>query len=246
MRKRIVVIIPARLASTRISRKMLRPIAGRPLIEHVWRGVRRCQSVADVFVATDSKEIADTVRSFGGQALMTSKKCPSGTDRVSEAIEKIGAWGAVNVQGDEPFISPASVDRLAEALRESDGKSVFTLVRPTRDVRAIHSPDVVKVAVTSDGRAQYFSRAAVPFATNKGTPYFEHVGIYAYPRTLLRKFVSWGPSQLERRERLEQLRFLEHNVTIRVLKTRTKSMGIDTMADLKIASARMKRGSREW
>lgn len=200
--------------------------------------------MADVFVATDSKEIADTVHRFGGQVLMTSKKCPSGTDRVAEALEEIGAWGAVNVQGDEPFIGSISVDRLAEALCESDGKSVFTLVRPTRDPRAIASPDVVKVAVTSDGRAQYFSRAAVPFATTPGNPYFEHVGVYAYPRALLRKFVSWGPSQLERRERLEQLRFLEHGVTIRILKTKHKSIGIDTMADLKMASARMKRGSR--
>jgi 3-deoxy-manno-octulosonate cytidylyltransferase (CMP-KDO synthetase) len=244
VRRSVVAVIPARLASTRLSRKMLRPLAGKPLIEHVWRRVMKCSAVADVVVATDSKEIAAVVTDFGGRALMTSRKCASGTDRVSEALEMMGAWGAVNVQGDEPFISPASVDRLATALSESDGKSVYTLVRATRDSRAAQAPDVVKAVVTADGRAQYFSRAAVPFARAKGSAYFEHVGVYAYTRTVLRNFVTWGPSQLERRERLEQLRFLEHDVTIRVLKTKHKSIGIDTMADLRMASARMKRGSR--
>jgi 3-deoxy-manno-octulosonate cytidylyltransferase (CMP-KDO synthetase) len=244
LRRKVVAVIPARLASSRLPRKVLRPLAGKPVIEHVWRRIQRCKYLSDVYVATDSREIADVVTGFGGQVIMTSPKCASGTDRVCEALETITAWGAVNIQGDEPFVSAASVDRLAVALQESDGKSVFTLVRPTQDTRSIKSPNVVKVVVTNDGRAQYFSRSAVPFATAQKSPYFEHVGVYAYPRSLLRKFVTWGPSHLERRERLEQLRFLENRVTIRVLKTTHKSMGIDTPSDLRTASTLMKRGSR--
>jgi 3-deoxy-manno-octulosonate cytidylyltransferase (CMP-KDO synthetase) len=244
MNRDVAVIIPARLDSHRLPRKALANLAGKPLIEHVWRRVRRCRYVVGVYVATDSDEIATAVQGFGGEAVMTSARCPSGTDRVKEALEKIGAWGAVNVQGDEPFISASVVDRVARALADSDGQSVFTLVRPTTDRRRCQSEHVVKAVVTKDNRAQYFSRAPVPFAHESDAVYYEHVGVYGYSRRVLQKFVEWGPSPLERRERLEQLRFLENGVSIQVLKTRHQSFGIDTAADLRQAAARLRRGNR--
>jgi len=239
----VVVIIPARLESHRLPRKALANLAGRPVIEHVWRRLRRCRQTTGLYVATDSSEIADCVTSFGGNAIMTSSDCPSGTDRVYEALRKIGAWAAVNVQGDEPFISAAAVDKLAQALAASDGRCVYTLMRAERDARRFHKRDVVKVVTGKDDRALYFSRAPVPFANDSNDMYYEHVGVYGYSRSLLRKFVTWGPSALERRERLEQLRFLERGVTVRVLRTRHKGFGIDTAADLRRAAARLRRGS---
>lgn len=243
--RRIVAVIPARLESQRLPRKMLLPLGGRPLVEHVWRRLRRCRRLDGLYIATDSVEIARCAEGFGAACLMTSRSCPSGSDRVMEALGQLKAWGAINVQGDEPFVSPAAVDKLALALSASDGHTVFTLARPGAGKGAAKSPDVVKVVKGADGRALYFSRSPVPFANGSGAVYHEHIGVYAYPRTLLEQFVSWGSSALERRERLEQLRFLEHGIRIQVITTSHKSHSIDTAADLRRAAARLRRG-RSW
>jgi 3-deoxy-manno-octulosonate cytidylyltransferase (CMP-KDO synthetase) len=245
MTRRIVAVIPARLGSHRLPRKMLLPLDGRPLLEHVWRRLRRCRRLDGAYIATDSLEIARCAEAFGAPCLLTSKTCPSGTDRVMEALGQLRAWGAVNVQGDEPFVSPAAVDRLAESLRASDGRTVYTLARPYVDHRLARTPDSVKVVRAADGRAIYFSRSAVPFAPARDAVYHEHVGVYAYPRSLLKQFVTWGPSPLERRERLEQLRFLEHGIRIQVITTTHQSLSIDTAADLRKAAARLRR-NRTW
>jgi 3-deoxy-manno-octulosonate cytidylyltransferase (CMP-KDO synthetase) len=236
-----VAIIPARLESTRLPRKVLQPLGGRPLLEHVWRRLCRCRRLDGLYIATDSAEIARTAEGFGAPCVMTSKRCPSGTDRVMEALEAIGAWGAVNVQGDLPFVSAGDVDRLASALAQSDGHTVFTLARRDTDKSLPQSPHRVKVVPASDGRALYFSRCAVPFATGHRPIYYEHIGVYAYPLPLLRQFVSWGPGPLERRERLEQLRFLEQGVRIQVITTTRPSLSVDTAADLRRAAARLRR-----
>jgi 3-deoxy-manno-octulosonate cytidylyltransferase (CMP-KDO synthetase) len=242
----VAVIIPARLESTRLPRKALRLLAGRPLIEHVWRRVKRCRAVCGVFVATDSPQIAKVVEQFGGVPVLTSPACPSGTDRVYEALCKVGAWGAVNVQGDEPFISPAAVDAVAMRLLELGGRSVVTLARAEKDARRFASPDVVKVVLDLDDSALYFSRAPIPFANRKGAAYYEHVGVYGYTRTQLKRYCAWRPSTLEKTERLEQLRFLEHGSNIHVMLTRHKGFGIDTPADLRRAELQIKRGDRSW
>jgi 3-deoxy-manno-octulosonate cytidylyltransferase (CMP-KDO synthetase) len=242
----VAVVIPARLESTRLPRKALRLLAGRPLLEHVWRRVKKCRAVCGVFVATDSEKIAAAVEGFGGVAVLTSAKCPSGTDRVYEALCKIGAWGAVNVQGDEPFISPTAVDAVAMRLLELEGRAVVTLARSEKDARRFRSPDVVKVVMAEDASALYFSRAPIPFAKEKEAAYYEHVGVYGYSRTLLKKFCAWRPSTLEKAERLEQLRFLEHKASIHVMLTRHKGFGIDTPADLRRAEQIIKRGDRSW
>jgi 3-deoxy-manno-octulosonate cytidylyltransferase (CMP-KDO synthetase) len=242
----VVVIIPARLGSTRLPRKALAPLGGKPLIEHVWKRVRRCRFVHGVFVATDSEEIATVVRGFGGAPVMTSTKCPSGTDRVAEALRQVGAWAAINVQGDEPFISPQAVDRVAKELHETGGRAVVTLARPGDDTARLRSPHVVKVVLSGEGNALYFSRASVPFSKDSRGEFLEHIGVYGYTATLLKKFVGWGPSKLEQAERLEQLRFLEHGVPIRVLTTEYKSFGIDTPEDLRRAEKQLRRGKRAW
>lgn len=242
--RRIVAVIPARLGSTRLRRKMLAPLAGRPLVEHVWRRLRRCRKLNGLYIATDSIEIARTAEAFGAECLMTSKRCPSGSDRVMEALEQLGAWGAVNVQGDLPFVSLGDVDKLAAALAQSDGRTVFTLARRDSGKTLPQTPHMVKVVKAADDRALYFSRSAVPFAKERGAVYYEHVGVYAYPRTLLKQFVSWGPSPLERREQLEQLRFLEHGIRIQVITTTCNNLSIDTAADLKRAAARLRRRGR--
>lgn len=241
MPRRIVAVIPARLGSTRLPRKMLAPLAGRPLVEHVWRRLRKCRQLDGLYIATDSPEIARTAEAFGAECVMTSKRCPSGTDRVMEALATIGAWGAVNVQGDQPFVNAADVDRLAVALAKSDGSSVYTLARRDQGKALPQTPHMVKVVKAEDDRALYFSRSAVPFATGPKPVYYEHIGVYAYPRKLLKQFVSWGPSPLERRERLEQLRFLERGVNIRVITTTRRSLSVDTAADLRRAAAQFRR-----
>jgi len=223
---------------------MLVPLGGRPLVEHVWRRLRRCRKLGGVYIATDSIEIAQTAEAFGAACVMTSKNCPSGSDRVMEALETLGAWGAINVQGDLPFMSAALVDKLAEALAQSDGRTVFTLARRERGRALPQSPHMVKVVKGSDDRALYFSRSAVPFANDSKAFYYEHIGVYAYPRALLKQFVAWGPSPLERREKLEQLRFLEHGIRIQVITTTCKSLSIDTAADLKRAATRLRRRDR--
>jgi len=238
----VVAIIPARLGSTRLPRKPLARLAGKPLIEHVWRRATRCEYLHGVFVATDSEEIAETVRGFGGVPVMTSAQCPSGSDRVAEALDAVGAWGAVNIQGDEPFISSKAIDRVARGLLETDGREVITLAAAGTDRRRLNSPDVCKVVVGEDDRALYFSRAPVPYANGKGATFYEHIGVYGYSRRLLSKFVSWPPSPLERSERLEQLRYLEHGVNIRVIRIRHNGFGIDTPADLRRAALKLRRG----
>lgn len=241
MPRRIVAVIPARLGSTRLPRKMLLPLAGRPLVEHAWRRLRRCRKLQGLYIATDSAEIAQTAEAFGAECVMTSRSCPSGTDRVMEALNRVGGWGAINVQGDLPFVSAADVDKLAVALAHSDGRTVFTLARRDTGKVLPQTPHMVKVVLADDGRALYFSRSAVPFATEKRSAYYEHIGVYAYPKMLLRQFVSWGPSPLERRERLEQLRFLERGVRIQVITTTRPSQSVDTAADLRRAAARLRR-----
>jgi 3-deoxy-manno-octulosonate cytidylyltransferase (CMP-KDO synthetase) len=162
------------------------------------------------------------------------------------ALREVGAWAAVNVQGDEPFISPRAVDRVAQELHDSGGRAVVTLARRVKDANRLKSPHVVKVVLSADGEALYFSRAPVPYSKDGRREYLEHIGIYGYTPVLLRKFVAWGPSALEQTERLEQLRFLEHGVPITVLKTEYKSFGIDTPDDLRRAEQQLRRGKRTW
>ena len=226
-----IAVIPARLASTRLPRKMLREIAGRPLIGVVYGAVRSSPLLADVIVATDSEEIMAACRQQGWKAQMTSTAHRSGTERVHEVSLREAADVYINVQGDEPLIRQEHIATLLQVM-ENPGSEVGTLMTPAAAID-IPSPNAVKVVADLTGRALYFSRATIPFDRDRSQPrYFKHLGIYAYRPDALARFVSLPESSLERSERLEQLRFLESGISIFVGETPYDSVGVDTEEDL--------------
>jgi 3-deoxy-manno-octulosonate cytidylyltransferase (CMP-KDO synthetase) len=226
-----IAIIPARLASTRLPRKMLREIAGKPLIGLVYEAVRSSPLLADVIVATDSDEILSVCRNHGWKAHMTSPSHRSGTERVHEGSTRESADVYINVQGDEPMIRPEHFAVLLEMMKDPFVQ-VGTLMTPAADLD-IANPNAVKVITDLAGRALYFSRATIPYDRDGIRPrYFKHLGIYAYRRAALDRFVSLPESRLEKSERLEQLRFLENGISIHVGETPFDSVGVDTEDDL--------------
>jgi len=228
---RAIAVIPARLASTRLRRKMLREIAGKPLVGLVYEAVRSSPFLSDVIVATDSDEILSACRAHGWKAQMTSPVHRSGTERVHEVSERDAADVYVNVQGDEPMIRPEHISMLLKVM-ENPAAQVGTLMTPAAEVD-ISNPSAVKVVTDCNGRALYFSRATIPFDRDGTRPrYFKHLGIYAYRKTPLDQFVRWPESSLEKSERLEQLRFLENSISIYVGETPYDSVGVDTEEDL--------------
>lgn len=228
-----LAIIPARLASTRLPRKVLREIDGRPMLEHVYAAARACPALDDVIVATDSTEVADLCRHHGWRFQITSPSHRSGTERVHEVSELLPADVYVNVQGDEPLARYEQVDTLL-ALMENVDVQVGTLKTPcTADDR--DNSNAVKVVSSLEGRALYFSRATIPFDRDAtgDVRYYKHLGFYAYRKPALDAFVKWPESGLERSERLEQLRFLDHGVNIYVAETPFDTVGVDTEEDLR-------------
>jgi 3-deoxy-manno-octulosonate cytidylyltransferase (CMP-KDO synthetase) len=228
----VVAVIPARLASTRLPRKMLREIAGEPLLARVYQGVRRCASLDQVVVATDSDEILQFCRQRGFAARMTSQTHRSGTERVHEISTVIPADVYLNVQGDEPLTRPEHIESLLQVMR-GQGVEVGTLKTPAAEID-VNNPSAVKVVADAAGRALYFSRATIPFDRDAAQPqYYKHLGFYGYRKTALDQFVRWPESSLERTERLEQLRFLENGVPIYVGDTPFDTVGVDTEEDLR-------------
>jgi 3-deoxy-manno-octulosonate cytidylyltransferase (CMP-KDO synthetase) len=228
---RAIAVIPARLASTRMPRKMLREIGGRPLIGHVYEAVRSSPQLDDVIVATDSDEIIAVCRSNGWKVQLTSPAHRSGTERVHEISRSVESDIYVNVQGDEPLTRSEHIAALIEVMRDPTVQ-VGTLMTPAAPVD-IDNPSAVKVVTDSAGRALYFSRATIPYDRDGAKPqYFKHLGFYAYRKPALDRFVTLPESSLERSERLEQLRFLENGIPIHVAKTPYDTVGVDTEEDL--------------
>ena len=226
-----IAVIPARLASTRLARKMLREIAGNPLIGLVYEAVRSSPLLADVFIATDSDEILQVCREYGWKAEMTSSSHRSGTERVHEISCRTDADIYINVQGDEPLTRPEHIATLLQVM-ENPAAQVGTLITPAAEAD-IQNPNAVKVVVDLTGRALYFSRATIPYDRDVTRPaYFKHLGLYAYHKNALDRFVALPESALEKTERLEQLRFLENGITIYVGETPYDSVGVDTEEDL--------------
>jgi 3-deoxy-manno-octulosonate cytidylyltransferase (CMP-KDO synthetase) len=237
------VIVPARYASSRLPAKPLALIGEKPLIRYVVEQAMK-SSAKRVVVATDDERIVDVVRGFGGEFVMTSSSHESGTDRIEEAVRQLGLSDneiVVNVQGDEPLIPPAVIDQVANDLVESGGM-MSTLCEPVTCLADIMNPNIVKVVRNVLGNALYFSRAPIPFARDEFPSagkdacfegWYRHLGIYAYTTALLRQFVSWSPSPLERIEKLEQLRVLWNGQSIRVCTAcQALPAGVDTPADL--------------
>lgn len=226
-----IAVIPARLASTRLPRKMLREIAGKPLIGVVYEAVRSSPLLGRVIVATDSREIMEVCGQHGWEAQMTSPEHRSGTERVHEVAARETADVYINVQGDEPLTRPEQIASLLQVM-ENPAAQVGTLMTPAAEID-IPNPNAVKVVTDLSGRALYFSRATIPFDRD-GTrpPCFKHLGLYAYRKAALERFVNLPESLLEKSERLEQLRFLENGIPIFVGETPHDSVGVDTEEDL--------------
>ncbi len=228
----VVGAIPARYSSTRLPGKVLMPIAGKPMIEHVWRRASQAAGLDRVVVLTDDRRIAEAAAGFGADCEMTPDGCASGTDRVAWAARSWRAAAVVNIQGDEPLIEPAAITALAQHLRDRPGDPVATLAAPAVE-GDLENPDVVKVVVDSRGYALYFSRAPIPYPRGEGGAAPQrHVGIYGYQRDALLRLAALPPTPLERSESLEQLRALENGISIRVLPVERAWWGVDTIEDL--------------
>lgn len=227
---RALGVIPARIGATRFPGKPLALLRGRPLVQHVWDRATACPDLARVVVATDDEKIAASVRGFGGEAILTRADHASGTDRVAEVAcrPEFRDFGAiVNLQGDEPLLDPAAMGEALVPVAAGEA-GLSTLAHRETDPGLFASPDVVKVVTRVDGNALYFSRAPI------GPPggFLRHIGLYVFERATLERFTSLSPTPLERAERLEQLRALEHGIRIRVVITSRGSRGVDTPADL--------------
>jgi len=276
----VIAAIPARYGSTRLPGKPLLQLAGRPMIEHVYRRVAGARGLARIVVLTDDERIAQAVTAFGGEVELTPEECASGTDRIAHAARRWpGAAAVVNVQGDEPLIDPEAVSAIAAHLAAHPEDPMVTLAAPfaapgngsaptggdggaggdgaaSSLAAELANPNVVKVVVALDGRALYFSRSAIPYerqaaaggggaagATQAGAAPLRHLGIYGYQRAALLALADLPPSPLERSEALEQLRALEHGMSIRVLLTAPGLPGVDTREDLERAERLLALGS---
>lgn len=231
-RIRTLGVIPARLASTRLPRKVLREIAGKPMLAWVYEAARACAELDEVIVATDSPEVEDLCHLHGWPVEMTSPDLPSGSDRVHAVAQLHSADLYVNIQGDEPLLKPEHLTALLRPFVQAHVDVTTLKVRCTPE--NIANPNAVKVVTAFDGRALYFSRATIPYDRDgAGTPVYKHIGLYAYRAAALERFHRLPPSALEATERLEQLRFLENGFAVYVAETAYDTVGVDTEEDLR-------------
>ena len=239
---KVYVVIPARYASSRFPGKVLAPLCGKPMIQHVYE--RAAESCADdVFIATDEPKVFDAVTAFGGKCVMTSSEHQSGTDRIFEAVNSMPEKPSIviNVQGDEPLIPTSVIDELIKVMQDNPDLPMAT-VGVELDRAYVNDPNKVKVIFDKNNRAIYFSRAPIPYVREGGieTPAYLHWGIYAYRFDALQRFVSLPTGRLENCEKLEQLRVLEDGMPIHVVVSNLQSVGVDTPEDLKEAEQKMK------
>lgn len=228
-----IAVIPARLGSTRLSRKVLRDIAGKPMVQRVYEAAKKCLLLQDVIIATDADEVMRLAETNGWKAQMTSSAHRSGTDRVNEVAQHVPADIYVNIQGDLPLLRPEQVEALLKPMQRTE-VMVSTVKTPCKP-EEIENPNAVKVVTDKNGRALYFSRSTIPYDRD-GTgsiQYFKHLGLYAYRKAALQRFCSLPESKLEASERLEQLRLLENGIDIYVEETPFGSVEVDTEEDLR-------------
>jgi 3-deoxy-manno-octulosonate cytidylyltransferase (CMP-KDO synthetase) len=225
------IIIPARLQSSRLPRKVLLDICGKSLIQRVYEKVQESQKAQRIIVATDSNEVAKVVEDFGGEVFMTSDKHKSGTDRVAEVTQNLDVDFVVNVQGDEPLISPDLIDKIVDMF-ENDKNVLFGTAKHKISEEEANDSHIVKVVTDVEENGIYFSRSRIPFHRDGGDEYFQHIGIYGYKKEFLEIFTKLPHGKLEEMEKLEQLRAIENGFKIRVVETEYKSIGVDTESDL--------------
>lgn len=231
---KILCVIPARYASTRLPGKPLKDVAGKPMICRVYDRASQAKTLSGVVVATDDERILRAVEDHGGRAMMTAKDHPTGTDRLAEVAEAYPNVDLIiNVQGDEPLIEPSLIDELGRAFDGDAELQMATVMTPMEDETEQKNPNNVKVVTDKNGCALYFSRSLLPYPRNDaGTPVYKHIGIYAYRRDFLLAYAKMAPTPLERTESLEQLRALENGYKIKCIRTNARFVGVDTPEDL--------------
>lgn len=241
---RTVIVIPARYAATRLPGKPLIPLLGKPMIQWVYERARQIPGISEVLVATDDQRIAQVISAVGGSAIMTPADIPNGSERVGFVVREMEADIVVNLQGDEPLISPHAIATAIRALLENPDLPVATLGYPLRDEQTWRSPSVVKVVVNRFGNALYFSRAPIPFPRDRKFELlpllYRHIGVYVYRKSFLMTFLSWPEGILEQCEKLEQLRILERGYPIKVVESESLSPGVDTPEDIPVVEKALK------
>jgi 3-deoxy-manno-octulosonate cytidylyltransferase (CMP-KDO synthetase) len=248
----VALIIPARWGSTRFPGKLLHSMAGRPLLQHVWERCQKTRCIERIIIATDDQRIQEVAIAFGAEVIMTSVKHQSGTDRIAEAVKLLEKSGVtdfshvINVQGDEPLIDARLIDRLAKTMLQDSKLEMITAATPLDNELHRNDSNVVKVVLDRQGKALYFSRSLIPYhrdahdAKSAVCPLL-HLGIYGFRKDILKQYVSYRPSSLERCEKLEQLRALEHGIKIHVLTTSHRALGVDTPEDARRVESLMRR-----
>ena len=233
--QKTVAIIPARYSSKRFPGKPLAEIAGKPMIQHVWERAKQTPSIDQIFVATDDERILDTVRNFGGEAVLTSTEHETGTDRIVEVVEEISCRWVLNIQGDEPMILPEDLDRMIKQTKIIKGTKAATLIYKITDPTQLNDPNVVKVTVNLNNMALYFSRSLIPYQRSGQTKHsriWRHLGVYLFQRDFLMEYSQWPRSNLEKSEQLEQLRILENGESLLCVEAENEGAGVDVPQDL--------------
>lgn len=250
----IIGIIPARFASSRLMGKPLADIGGKPMIQHTYQSAKKSKLLDKVIIAVDDEKVFKEVKDFGAEVYMTPKNCTSGSDRIAIVAQQIpDAAIIVNIQGDEPFIKGKMIDQAIEPLLFDKKVSVSTLARRITNVEEMKSPSVVKVVFDYNNFALYFSRSPIPFVRDaksnlekvQSAEIYKHIGLYVYRREALLKFTNLKPTDLEQMEKLEQLRFLENGMKVKIVYTEYDSLSVDTPKDLEIARRFYARQSKQ-
>jgi 3-deoxy-manno-octulosonate cytidylyltransferase (CMP-KDO synthetase) len=239
MKIKTLGVIPARYAAQRFPGKPLALIAGKSLVQRVYEQAAKAKRLDKIVVATEDTRILEAVEKFGGDAMLTSPDCATGTDRVAEIARAVDAELVLNIQGDEPLMRPEMIDQLVEGMQKDTGCVMGTLARKINAAEQLTNPNVVKVVVGRNGNALYFSRSQIPYVRDatdqfRGGTFYKHLGIYAFRREFLLKFVALPASELEKTEKLEQLRALENGYAIKVLITPHDSIGVDRPEDVNL------------
>ncbi len=241
----VIGVIPARYSSTRFEAKVLADIMGKPMLQHVWELAKQAMVLDDLIIACDDERVAAAAKEFGAKVIFTAKGHLSGSDRICEVINPLDVKVVVNIQADEPLIHPVMIDTVARILLDDNSISMATLMKKIEDPKEINDPNVVKVVVDKDNFALYFSRAPIPYKAQnseiKSPVYYKHIGLYGYSKDFLFTYKKLPVADLEKIERLEQLRVLKEGYRIKVLETKYDTIGVDTPEDLEKVKEYIKR-----
>lgn len=232
----IIGVIPARYSSVRFPGKVLADVLGKPMIQHVWERAKQVRILDEVIIACDHELVLEAARAFGAKAVMTSKEHLSGTDRIAEVVNPLDVKIVINIQGDEPLIHPTMIDSVARALLDDRALTLSSIMKKIDDLSNVSDPNIVKVIVDKNNFALYFSRAAIPHLASssevKHPVYYKHMGLYGYTKDFLFTFKNCPASNLEKTEKLEQLRVLEEGYRIKLVETKFDTQSVDTPEDL--------------